>query len=199
MKIDRKRKVPVTVLLKALELPQLKGTENDKEAQKRALLEMFGDVDNNPEHRYMESTLDKDTTMKTEDALLELYRRVRPGDPPSVDNARNPLQSLFFNPRRFDLGRVGRQQVDKRLGRDEEDILERVRQRASCAYRERRLHRLPPQADRAQQLTAREADPGRHRPPRQPPGAGGRRAAAEPVPNGPDPHGANHQRAHDDK
>src|SRR5437879_3246673 len=77
VKIDRKRKVPVTVLLKALELPQLKGTENDREAQKRALLEMFGDVDNNPEHRYMESTLDKDTTNKTEDALLELYRRVR--------------------------------------------------------------------------------------------------------------------------
>src|SRR6267378_4473001 len=129
VKIDRKRKVPVTVLLKALELPQLKGTENDREAQKRALLEMFGDVDNNPDHRYMESTLDKDTTMKTEDALLELYRRVRPGDPPSVDNARNLLQSLFFNPRRFDLGRVGRYKVDKRLGRDEEDILARVRQR----------------------------------------------------------------------
>src|SRR5712671_1171917 len=129
VKIDRKRKVPVTVLLKALELPQLKGTETDREAQKRALLEMFGDVDNNPEHRYMESTLDKDTTMKTEDALLELYRRVRPGDPPSVDNARNLLQSLFFNPRRFDLGRVGRYKVDKRLGRDEADILARVRQR----------------------------------------------------------------------
>jgi RNA polymerase Rpb2, domain 2. len=90
---------------------------------------MFGDVDNNPEHRYMESTLDKDTTNKTEDALLELYRRVRPGDPPSVDNARNLLQSLFFNPRRFDLGRVGRYKVDKRLGRDEEDILDRVKKR----------------------------------------------------------------------
>src|SRR6266550_256720 len=129
VKIDRKRKVPVTVLLKALELPQLKGTENDREAQKRALMEMFGDVDNNADHRYLESTLDKDTTNKPEDALLELYRRVRPGDPPSVDNARNLLQSLFFNPRRFDLGRVGRYKVDKRLGRDEADILARVRQR----------------------------------------------------------------------
>src|SRR5438445_6900037 len=118
VKIDRKRKVPVTVLLKALELPQLKGTENDREAQKRALLEMFGDVDNNPEHRYMESTLDKDTTMKTEDALLELYRRVRPGDPPTVDNARTLLQSLFFNPRRFDLGRVGRYKLNRKLGID---------------------------------------------------------------------------------
>src|SRR5258708_30962667 len=91
--------------------------------------EQFGDVDNNPEHRYMAATLEKATTTKTEDALLELYRRVRPGDPPSVDNARNLLQSLFFNPRRFDLGRVGRYKVDKRLGRDEEDILDRVKKR----------------------------------------------------------------------
>src|SRR5438045_5553555 len=80
VKIDRKRKVPVTVLLKALELPPRKATENDREAQKRALLEMFGDVDNNPEHRHMESTLDKDTTNKVEDALLELSHRIRPGD-----------------------------------------------------------------------------------------------------------------------
>src|SRR5438045_932266 len=129
VKIDRKRKVPVTVLLKAPDVPQMKGTEKDREAHKRGPMELFGDVDNNPEHRYLESTLDKDTTNKVEDALLELYRRVRPGDPPSVDNARNLLQSLFFNPRRFDLGRVGRYKVDKRLGRDEEDILARVRQR----------------------------------------------------------------------
>src|SRR5438874_2288350 len=130
VKIDRKRKVPVTVLLKALELPQLKGTDNDREAQRRALIELFGDVDNDPEHRYIDATLDKDTTGKADDALLELYRRVRPGDPPSVDNARNLLQSLFFNPRRFDLGRVGRYKVDKRLGRDLEDIQERVRDRS---------------------------------------------------------------------
>src|SRR5919197_904555 len=130
VKIDRKRKVPVTVLLKALELPQLKGTENDREAQRRALLELFGDVDNDPEHRYIDATLEKDTAIKTDDALLELYRRVRPGDPPSVDNARNLLQSLFFNPRRFDLGRVGRYKVDKRLGREADDIQDRVRDRS---------------------------------------------------------------------
>jgi DNA-directed RNA polymerase subunit beta len=129
VKIDRKRKVPVTVLLKALELPSLKGTDNDREAQKRAFLELFGDVDDNPEHHYIESTFEKDTTARADDALLELYRRVRPGDPPSVDNARNLLQSLFFNPRRFDLGRVGRYKVDKRLGREAEDIQERVRNR----------------------------------------------------------------------
>src|SRR5256884_2435742 len=129
VKIDRKRKVPVTVLLKALELPQLKGTDNDREAQRRAFAELFGDVDTDPDHHYLESTFDKDTTARTDDALLELYRRVRPGDPPSVDNARNLLQSLFFNPRRFDLGRVGRYKVDKRLGREREDIEERVSQR----------------------------------------------------------------------
>src|ERR1700716_2393280 len=125
VKIDRKRKVPVTVLLKALELPQLKGTDNDREAQRRAFLELFGDAD----HRYLESTFEKDTAARTDDALLELYRRVRPGDPPSVDNARTLLQSLFFNPRPFDLGRVGRYKVDKRLGREPEDIQERVRDR----------------------------------------------------------------------
>jgi DNA-directed RNA polymerase subunit beta len=130
VKIDRKRKVPVTVLLKALELPQLRGTDNDREAQRRAFAELFGDVDTDPDHHYLESTFDKDTTARTDDALLELYRRVRPGDPPSVDNARNLLQSLFFNPRRFDLGRVGRYKVDKRLGRDPEDIQERVRDRS---------------------------------------------------------------------
>ena len=189
----------MTVLLKALELPQMKGTENDREAQKRALMELFGDVDNNPEHRYMEPTLDKDTTMKTEDALLELYRRVRPGDPPSVDNARNLLQSLFFNPRRFDLGRVGRYKVDKRLGRDEEDILARVRQRELRILEKGDFIAFLAQADRAQQRASREADPRRHRPPRQPPRARGRRASAEPVPHGPDPHGANHQGAHDDQ
>jgi DNA-directed RNA polymerase subunit beta len=129
VKIDRKRKVPVTVLLKALELPHLQGTDGDREAQRRALNELFGDVDNDTDHHYVDSTLEKDTAIKTDDALLELYRRVRPGDPPSVDNARNLLQSLFFNPRRFDLGRVGRYKVDKRLGRDPEEIEERVRNR----------------------------------------------------------------------
>ncbi len=130
VKIDRKRKVPVTVLLKALELPQLRGTDNDREAQRRAFMELFGDLDTDPEHRYIDSTFEKDTTARADDALLELYRRVRPGDPPSVDNARSLLHSLFFNPRRFDLGRVGRYKVDKRLGREPEVIQERVRDRS---------------------------------------------------------------------
>src|SRR6266567_2997189 len=75
VKIDRKRKVPVTVLLKALELPQMKGTENDRDAQRRAMQELFGDVDDNAEHKYMEATLEKDTTTKTEDALLDRVKK----------------------------------------------------------------------------------------------------------------------------
>src|ERR671938_957639 len=129
VKIDRKRKVPVTVLLKALELPQLKGKDQDREQQRRALLELFQDVDDNPEHHYIDTTLEKDATLKAEEALVELYKRIRPGDPATVENARNLLQSLFFSPRRFDLGRVGRYKVDKRLGRTEE-IQERVRDRS---------------------------------------------------------------------
>src|SRR4030088_3168402 len=73
VKIDRKRKVPVTVLLKALELPQLKGTDNDREAQRRAFVGLFGDVDGDPDHRYLESTFDKDTAPRTADALRGRY------------------------------------------------------------------------------------------------------------------------------
>jgi DNA-directed RNA polymerase subunit beta len=130
VKIDRKRKLPVTVLLKALELDQLKGKDHDREAQRRALNELFRDVDSDEEHRYIDATFEKDVTLRTEEALIELYKRIRPGDPATVDNARNLLQSLFFNARRFDLGRVGRYKVDKRLGRPEDEIRERVRERS---------------------------------------------------------------------
>jgi DNA-directed RNA polymerase subunit beta len=130
VKIDRKRKLPVTSLLRALELPQLRAVEGDRDGQRRAFGELFGDVDNDPDHPFLEATLDKDPTTRVDEALLELYRRVRPGDPPSVDNARTLLQGLFFNPRRFDLGRVGRYKVDRRLGRPADEIQERVRDRS---------------------------------------------------------------------
>src|SRR3982075_2447445 len=118
VKIDRKRKIPVTSLVRAL------GYETNEE-----ILSLFADTDIDPEHRYIQSTLDKDPSTTINEALIELYKKIRPGDPPTVENARNLLQALFFNPRRFDLGRVGRYKVDKRLGRDEADILARVRQR----------------------------------------------------------------------
>ncbi len=105
VKVDRKRKTPVTMLLRAL------GYSTDTEIH-----ELFEDVDTNPEHHFMKTTIDKDTTVADQDeALLEFYRRLRPGEPPSPENARNLLDNLFFNPRRYDLGRVGRYKLNRRL------------------------------------------------------------------------------------
>ena len=107
VKIDRKRKIPVTSLVRAL------GYESNEE-----ILNLFADVDIDPEHHYIQSTLDKDPSTTVNEALIELYKKIRPGDPPTVDNARTLLQSLFFNPRRFDLGRVGRYKLNRKLGID---------------------------------------------------------------------------------
>jgi DNA-directed RNA polymerase subunit beta len=104
VKVDRKRKIPVTTLLRAI------GFSTDEE-----LLAQFADVDTGP-YQYIKETLAKDSAHSTEEALLEVYRRLRPGDPPTLDNARSLLNSLFFNPRRYDLGRVGRYKLNKRLG-----------------------------------------------------------------------------------
>ena len=115
VKIDRKRKVPVTTLVRALGY-----AGNDD------IRAFFADVDNDPEHTYIQATLDKDATSSVEEALIELYRKIRPGDPPTVENARNLLNSLFFNPRRFDLSKVGRFKLDKNLGIPEEEARERA-------------------------------------------------------------------------
>ena len=98
-RIDRTRKLPVTALLRAV------GYETDEK-----LLKLFG------EDRFLRATLDKDGTTNREEALIEIYRRLRPGDPPTVDSARSLLQTLFFEPRRYDLGRVGRYKLNKKLG-----------------------------------------------------------------------------------
>ena len=109
VKVDRKRKSPVSMLLRAM------GYSTDKE-----MMELFEDVDIDPEHPYMKTTIEKDTAVTSYDeALLEFYRRLRPGEPPSVDNAKNLLQNLFFNPRRYDLNRVGRYKLNRRLGLDQ--------------------------------------------------------------------------------
>jgi len=73
-------------------------------------------VDSDPEHQYIASTLDKDLTKTQQDALIEVYKKLRPGDPPTGDNARQLVESLFFNFRRYDLGRVGRYKFNKKLG-----------------------------------------------------------------------------------
>jgi DNA-directed RNA polymerase subunit beta len=115
VKIDRKRKVPVTTLVRALGY----ASNDDIKA-------FFADVDVDPEHQYIAATLDKDPSTSVEEALIELYRKIRPGDPPTVENARNLLTSLFFNGRRFDLSKVGRFKLDKNLGVPEEEARERA-------------------------------------------------------------------------
>ncbi|MGH7686265.1 MAG: DNA-directed RNA polymerase subunit beta, partial [Candidatus Dormibacteria bacterium] len=115
VKIDRKRKVPVTTLVRALGY----GSNDD-------IKQFFADVDNDPEHQYISATLDKDPSSSVEEALIELYRKIRPGDPPTVENARNLLTSLFFNGRRFDLSKVGRFKLDKNLGISEDEARERA-------------------------------------------------------------------------
>ncbi len=115
VKVDRKRKIPVTTMLRAL------GLSDDD-----TLIGTFKDVDKNPDHPFIETTKDKEPTVTNEEeALLDFYRKLRPGEPPSLDNAKNLLNTLFFNFRRYDLGKVGRYKVNGRLGLDP-DYGERV-------------------------------------------------------------------------
>src|SRR5512141_2648204 len=104
VKVDRKRKLAATTLLRAV------GYEENDEISK-----LFASVDTDPDHPYVASTLDKDLTHTQQDALIEVYKKLRPGDPPTGDNARQLVESLFFNFRRYDLGRVGRYKFNKKL------------------------------------------------------------------------------------
>ncbi len=115
VKVDRKRKIPVTTLLRALPrvVPEFKAVARGTDEE---ILALFEGVDEGSDHHFVQSTLDKDPASNAEEALLEFYRRLRPGDPPNADNARSLLNSLFFNFRRYDLGKVGRYKVNKRLG-----------------------------------------------------------------------------------
>jgi DNA-directed RNA polymerase subunit beta len=109
-RIDRKRKLPITTLLRALpaEDPstgfQLDTSSNEK------ILELFGGS------VYIANTLEKDPTTREEEALIEVFKKQRPGEPPTLDNARNLLRSLFFDPKRYDLTKVGRYKLNQRLG-----------------------------------------------------------------------------------
>ena len=111
VKVDRKRKTPVSTLLRCL------GYETNEE-----ILSLFNDVDTDPEHAYIQTTIEKDSGVSDKNAaLLEFYRRLRPGEPPNADNARDLLENLFFNPRRYDLGRVGRYKLNRKLHPETED------------------------------------------------------------------------------
>ena len=98
VRIDRTRKLPITVLLRAI------GFTTDEE-----IIELLGDSE------YLRNTLEKDNTETSEKALLEIYERLRPGEPPTVENAKSLLETRFFDPKRYDLAFVGRYKMNKKL------------------------------------------------------------------------------------
>ncbi|MFR2951373.1 MAG: hypothetical protein ACLTKG_08835, partial [Collinsella intestinalis] len=105
--IDRKRKQSATMFLRALGI----AVTNDE------IFELLGDSD------VVKRTIERDTALTREDALIEIYRRLRPGEPPTVDASRSLLEGLLFNPQRYDLARVGRYKVNKKLNlTTEEDV-----------------------------------------------------------------------------
>lgn len=106
VKIDRRRKFAATTLLRALGFSE------------EEILEQFKDVDSNPDHQYIQSTLAKDLTKDQNEALLEIFRKMRPGDPVVLETAKSLLENMFFNARRYNLTRVGRFKINKRLGLD---------------------------------------------------------------------------------
>lgn len=99
IRIDKNRKMPVTTFIRAL------GLSTDKE-----ILDFFGDDDR------IVATLAKDSTKNTEEGLLETYRKLRPGEPPTVESSQSHLNGLFFDPRRYDMSRCGRYKFNKKLG-----------------------------------------------------------------------------------
>ena len=99
VRIDKNRKVPITAFIRALGL----GTDAE-------ILEYFGDDDR------MKATIEKDTTKSVEEGLLEVYRKLRPSEPPTVESAQTHLSNLFFDPKRYDMSRVGRYKYNKKLG-----------------------------------------------------------------------------------
>ena len=124
VKVDRKRKIPVTILLRAVlawqAQPNGEGqwtpdNELDQRGRDEDILALFQHMEGSSEHQYIKVTLDKDPARHAKEALMELYKRLRPGDPPTLENARGLIESLLFSPRRYDLAKVGRYKLNKNL------------------------------------------------------------------------------------
>ncbi|HMM28460.1 MAG TPA: DNA-directed RNA polymerase subunit beta [Aggregatilineaceae bacterium] len=134
IKFNRKRTIPVTILLRALAAVK-DGFDQQSPIQDGSdeeLLAIFEEVDNNPDHQFIAGTIRmepqwdlREGQSVAEAALLEFYKRMRPGDPPTLDNAREYLESQLFDQRRYDLDRVGRYKLNQRLRID--DIVPRNR------------------------------------------------------------------------
>ncbi len=117
VKIDRKRKIPVTTLLRALGslAKDVWHAEQVDLSSDQGILDAFAGVDNNPDIRYIQTTLDKDPVKREDEALMEVYKKLRPGDPATIDNARSLVKNLFFNRRRYDMGNVGRYKLNRKM------------------------------------------------------------------------------------
>jgi DNA-directed RNA polymerase subunit beta len=125
-KIDGKRKIPITTLLRAI------GYSSDEDIYK-----LFEKDEKHSEHKYISATMEREPNIKDEhDALLDIYKKLHPGELPSLDNAKKLIKNLFFDPARYDLGSVGRYKLNKRLGVDislkertltKDDIVEIIR------------------------------------------------------------------------
>jgi DNA-directed RNA polymerase subunit beta len=109
-RIDRKRKLPITTLLRALPAEDPSTGFGLDTSSNEKILELFGGS------VYIANTLEKDPTTREEEALIEVFKKQRPGEPPTLDNARNLLRALFFDPKRYDLTKVGRYKLNQRLG-----------------------------------------------------------------------------------
>ena len=215
VRIDRKRKLPVTVLLRAMTYnPETDGgvEEGVEEIERldQELLDLFDDS------LYVRNTIDADAdaTKTKKGALIELFKKQRPGEPPSVDAAYALLQQLFFDPKRYDLTRVGRYKLNSRLGLDvdldnriltHDDIHALVRELdlAAAPARHPRGRRGRDQGlrGRGPRAAARAGrrPPRRVRALRQPPPAHRRRAHPGGLPHRPVPDGARRPRAPDDR
>ncbi len=104
VKVDRKRRIPATTFLRAL------GKMDDEKIKK-----LFKDVDTNPDHHYIDATLARDPSKTHEEAVVEVYKRIRPGDLVTPETAEQFIQMIFFNSKRYDLGRVGRYKINQRF------------------------------------------------------------------------------------
>ena len=182
VKVDRKRKIAATTLLRAVGYEQ-----NDEIAG------LFTNVDIDIEHPFIASTLDKDLTHTQAEALIEVYKKLRPGDPPTGDNARQLVESLFFNFRRYDLGRVGRYKFNKKL----DAVAGRLGVELPRDGRTITREDIAAIVGHLIECNRGLASQGRHRPSRQPAHPGQRRADPERVPHRPPPNGARRPRAHD--
>ena len=124
LKFNRKRTIPVTILLRALAaIDDGTGTDILKTGHDDEIMALFEHIDNNPDHQYILTTIrqegnlgPRDKRSLAEEALLEFYRKMRPGDPPTLDNARSFLTEQLFDRRRYDLERVGRYKLNQKLG-----------------------------------------------------------------------------------